>query len=268
MSATAAAWSHLARSVEAAGGPRFVPVSVEEIEAIRRSFALPQWFEALLRIGYPEAPLRVAHFEFFPPFAELLAFGDEDPSWPRAWLPIEHSDGHIIYLVSADADAGDRVWRFIVDGPVDDDYELPIAPEWSSFAELLAILEALWLTAREDAWVVRAGKRWFHREAIARLAARLGEERARAALEWFVIPTVEDVRAAWRSERLEAIVAASISGFFTLVAIAVSVAPGHGGWRTGVLVALVFGAIPGGLLIYTGRSWLRVHRLLRSIEGA
>ena len=263
MTPRAQLWADLARAAEGAGGPRFEPVPAEAMGALRERFDLPPWLEELLRVGYPTAALQVGGKDLFPPIPELLAFHDDRPDWPRAWLPIEWSNGHLIHLLRSDAEG---LWHYYSEGDEPEgEHMLPPKPDWPSFDEVLEVLGVLCAEVRKDGFASHAERHWLRPAVVARVQERLGERRAKDALPFFHLDTVEDARSAWRDDAGTALIFMVIMGLFGAIPLVLLATPGHGPvWP----LVLLLGIIPWGLLIYFTLSWRTARAKLRRLLTA
>jgi hypothetical protein len=256
-------WADFARVVDASGGPKFVAPDGAVINALRNKFSCPPWFEDLLRNGYPTSAIKLGHMAFFPPLTELIEFRSEDHGWPQEWLPIEFSGGHRVLFLRCELPGDDGVWEIFRDGDEPNPVHTPPKnPEWKNFDDFIAALRTFYLEARDDGFLSRDGKRWLRSEAVARIEEHLGKDRAQMSFEFFGIWTPEDVRAAWDSDRRTAFYAMMLTGLLTALAAAFIFMPGG----RGCSFALVVGALPAGLLIYSFRSWRRSRVKRRSLQ--
>ncbi len=99
--ASVEAWCRLLDAVREEAKVPTPPVDPKRLDLLR-SVGMPSETEALLKVGYPERPVRIGELLFFPPRESLGTTGH----WPRAFFVSEAGDGRFPPELSVDRDLG------------------------------------------------------------------------------------------------------------------------------------------------------------------
>lgn len=214
-------------------------------------FEPPGWWVELLEHGYPVEPIHVGHQRFFPPVEDFDLY--EDSAWPRHWIPVQWSSGHLVHFVRGDEPGVWRTWSD--DRGSGGAYAAERA--WPSLEEMITAVLAARDVLDDEPWVAFMGSPWLTAEAVRELHVRLGPEAATRAMEELDLRGPDTLARELESDARLSLVGAGIAAAVTLAVLVLAIGvPIEGDARFAVwaLIALV-GTLPVGLVFYFAGTW-------------